>query len=98
MLKKINVLMYMCSRRFYNVLPEVSGCPNLGSSYKDKKKIILYFWINGLETTEEECFSQQLKVFVSVYSIHHICINSLVPSVKKINIGNPGIQVNYWGG
>ena len=29
--------------------------------------------------------------------IHHICINSLVPSVKKINIGNPGIQVNYWG-
>ena len=30
--------------------------------------------------------------------IHHICINSLVPSVKKINIGNPGIQVNYWGG
>ena len=37
-LKKINVLMYMCSRRFYNVLPEVSGCPNLGSSYEDKKK------------------------------------------------------------
>ena len=32
------------------------------------------------------------------YSIHHICIHSLVPSVKKINIGNPGIQVNYWGG
>ena len=29
---------------------------------------------------------------------NHICINSLVPSVKKINIGNPGIQVNYWGG
>ena len=34
--------------------------------------------------------------------IHHICINSLVPSVKKINIGNPGIQVagyldfQYW--
>ena len=33
-----------------------------------------------------------------VVPIHHICINSLVPSVKKINIGNPGIQVNYWGG
>ena len=31
-------------------------------------------------------------------SIHHICINLLVPSVKKINIGNPGIKVNYWGG
>ena len=31
-------------------------------------------------------------------SIHHICIDSLVPSVKKINIGNPGIQVNYGGG
>ena len=30
--------------------------------------------------------------------IHHICINSLVPSVLKINIGNPGNQVNYWGG
>ena len=29
--------------------------------------------------------------------IHHICINSLVPSEKKINIGNPGIHVNYWG-
>ena len=29
---------------------------------------------------------------------HHICIISLVPSVKKINIGNPGIQVNYLGG
>ena len=37
-LVKINVLMYMCSRRFHNVLPEVSGCPNLGSSYEDKKK------------------------------------------------------------
>ena len=24
-------------------------------------------------------------------AIHHICINSLVPSVKKIDIGNPGI-------
>ena len=34
----------------------------------------------------------------TLWSIHHICINSLVPSVKKINIGNPGIQVNYWGG
>ena len=33
-----NVLIYMCSRRFYNALPEVSGCPNLGSSYEDKKK------------------------------------------------------------
>ena len=28
----------------------------------------------------------------------HICINLLVPSVLKINIGNPGDQVNYWGG
>ena len=39
-LKKINVLMYMCSRRFYNVLQDVSGCLNLGSSYEDKKKIL----------------------------------------------------------
>ena len=29
--------MYMCSRRLY-LLPEVSGCPNLGSKYEDKKK------------------------------------------------------------
>ena len=43
-LKKINVLMYMCSRRFHNVLPEVSGCPNLGSSYKDKKKTYIFFF------------------------------------------------------
>ena len=31
--------------------------------------IILYFWINGLETTEEECFTPQQKVFVTVFSI-----------------------------
>ena len=37
-------------------------------------------------------------IFVHISHIHHICINSLVPIVKKINIGNPGIQVNYWGG
>ena len=30
---------------------------------------MLYFWINGLETTGEECFIQQQKVFVSVFSI-----------------------------
>ena len=30
--------------------------------------------------------------------IHHICINLLVPSAQKINIENPGNQVNYWGG
>ena len=30
---------------------------------------MLYVWINGLETTEEECFTQQQKVFVSVFSI-----------------------------
>ena len=30
---------------------------------------MLYFSINGLETTEEECFTQQQKVFVSVFSI-----------------------------
>ena len=36
-----NVLMYMCSRRFY-VLPEVSGCPNLGSSYEDKKRRLIH--------------------------------------------------------
>ena len=42
-------------------------------------------------------FTQLKKT--SMYSmvknrIHHICINLLVPSWKKINIGNPGIQVN----
>ena len=35
-----DVSICMCSRRFYNVSPEVSGCPNLGSSYEDKKKLI----------------------------------------------------------
>ena len=25
-----------------NVLPEVSGCPNLGSSYEDKKKKLIH--------------------------------------------------------
>ena len=30
--------------------------------------------------------------------IHRICINLLVPSAQKINIENPGNQVNYWGG
>ena len=30
----------MCLRRLYNVLLEVSGCPNLGSSYEDEKKLI----------------------------------------------------------
>ena len=30
---------------------------------------MLYFWINGLETTEEECFTQQQKIFVSVFSV-----------------------------
>ena len=30
--------------------------------------------------------------------IDHICINLLVPSVLKINIGNSGNQENYWGG
>ena len=30
---------------------------------------MLYFSINGLETTEEECFTQQQKVFVSVFSV-----------------------------
>ena len=30
--------------------------------------------------------------------IDDICINSLVPNVLKINIGNQGNQVNYWSG
>ena len=30
---------------------------------------MLYFWINGLETTEEKCFTQQQKAFVLVFSI-----------------------------
>ena len=34
--------------------------------------------------------------FFQAYSPY--LINLLVPSVKKINIGNPGIQVNNWGG
>ena len=30
--------------------------------------------------------------------IDHICLNLLVPSAQKINIEDPGNQVNYWGG
>ena len=38
-------------------------------------------------------------LYINSYDIFdHIYINSLVPSVIKINIGNPGNQVNYWGG
>ena len=37
------------------------------NAFKSKK--MLYFWINGLETTEKECLTQQQNVFVSVFSI-----------------------------
>ena len=45
---------------------------------------MLYFWINGLEMTKEECFTQQQKVFVSVFSISfslagHLVFNSANP-------------------
>ena len=26
------------------------------------------------------------------------CIDSLVPSVGEIDVGGPGVQVDYWGG
>ena len=45
---------------------------------------MLYFWINGLETTEEECFTQQYKVFVSVFSISFSLAGYLV-----FNSANP---------
>ena len=46
-----------------------------------------------LKVTNNDFFTQK-----SSLPTYPICINSLVPSVKKINIGNKGIQVNYWGG
>ena len=45
---------------------------------------MLYFWINGLETTEEECFTQQQKVFVSVFSI-----NFSLAWVSRFQLGKP---------
>ena len=40
---------------------------NRNNAFKSKKCFI--FWINGLETTENECLTRQQKVFVSVFSI-----------------------------
>ena len=47
-------------------------------------------------STRPKWFSAEL--YAEVVTIDHICINSLVSSVLKINIGNQGNQVNYWGG
>ena len=45
---------------------------------------MLYFLINGFETTEEECFTQQQKVFVAVFSISFSLAGYLV-----VNSANP---------
>ena len=48
---------------------------------------MLYFWINGLETTEEECFTQQQKVFVSVFSISFSLAGYLIfNSAKSLRV------------
>ena len=48
---------------------------------------MLYFWINGLETTEEACFTQQQKVFVSVFSISFSLAGYLVfNSAKSLRV------------
>ena len=52
----------------------------------------------GLRSFNPSKGTNLLILIILAGDIHHICINSLVPSVMKINIGNPGIQVNYWGG
>ena len=44
---------------------------------------MVYFWINGLETTEEECFTQQQKVFVSVFTISFSLAGYLVFNSAK---------------
>ena len=62
-----------------------------------KKVINSVYTLHG-QILEVVTSARSLGVDISSGLIYHICINSLVPSVKKINIGNPGIQVNYWGG
>ena len=48
---------------------------------------MLYVWINGLETTVEECFTQQQKVFVSVFSISFSLAGYLVfNSAKSLRV------------
>ena len=47
----------------------------------------------GISTHWPFRYTQPVKM-----SIDHICINLLVPIAQKINIENPGNQVNYWGG
>ena len=47
-----------------------------------------YFWISELRTTEEECFTPQQKVFVSVFSIkfslagYHVFNSANPPRVR----------------
>ena len=56
--------------------------------------LIFLYYLN-----EMFCFIVALSdLMQDMETIDHICINSLFPSVLKINIGNPGNQVNYWGG
>ena len=40
----------------------------------------------------------QSSLMIVNLGLNHICIKLLVPSAQKINIENPGNQVNYWGG
>ena len=51
----------------------------------------MWFLLPVFESEFRWCFT------LCLFMIHHICIDSLVPSVKKINIGNPGFNVNYRG-
>ena len=48
---------------------------------------MFYHTVRTIRNSSSNCTNQD-----------HICINSLVPIVLKTNIGNPGNQVNYWGG
>ena len=62
-----------------------------------KDSSLKYLFVNTSYDLWEECphgvhfdvGKITLKLVHKLCIIHHICINSLVPSVKKINIGNP---------
>ena len=91
---KIGTLRILCERQIdvmYRIAVHVvrSLILELYSSFCPHKETITQF----VTHTDSHWIESIIR-----YSIHHICINSLVRSVKKINIGNPGIQVNNWGG
>ena len=54
--------------------------------------------VNGYHPKKKKkksCVNRLLCLFTF---IHHVCIDSLVPSVGEISVGGPGVQVIYWGG